>query len=95
MKFCLELLRFRGEIDLLKAENKNQSVQIATLMKDMFELKHKKRVRDHAKNGDGNFSKSVAHQKELPSRIIPVLVNELGGFKKGDNIKNCRLLAAV
>ncbi len=43
----------------------------------MFELQNKtisqklakelkKRARDHAKNGDGNFSKIMTNQKELP-----------------------------
>ncbi len=106
MKFCLELLQVREEIGLLKAENKNQSVQIAVL-KEIFDLQNKtidqkiakeikKRIKDCVKTGDGNGTRMISYRKQLPIRKIPVLVNELSGCNSNDdNTKDCHLLATV
>jgi len=107
----IELRLVRQEIGVLKTENQNQSVEIASL-KQMVESQNKtttqkivkevnQRMKDFAMAGDGNLSGMMAQQKQ-PFRIIPVLVDDvLSNLTKRSNnssdivAKSCRLLATV
>lgn len=107
----IELRLVRQDVGLLKTENQNQSVEIASL-KQMVESQNKtitqkivkkvnQRMKDYAMTGDGNLSGIMAQQKQ-PFRIIPVLVDDvLSNLENGSNnssdivAKSCRLLATV
>ena len=87
----IELRLVRQDVGLLKIENQNLSVEIASL-KQMVESQNNtitqkivkevnQRMKDCAMAGDGNFSGMMAQQKQIPFLLPSTILKNHGSVR--------------